>query len=129
MSLWCDLDAFARDLSRCWAMCVEKLRAMHWWAQLRGLMGVVVSAVGGGVYALVALGSSPVGKEGSWSYRAVMCGRLKVLLQLGGGGSGGLCGRVVDVPYRKRCAKYPMPPKGSTVNGMRAMLLSRNAWK
>jgi hypothetical protein len=58
------------DLSRCWAMCVEKLRAMHWWARLRGLRGlrgVVVSAVGGGVYAFVALGSSPVGKEGSWS--------------------------------------------------------------
>jgi poly(A) polymerase Pap1 len=44
-------------------MCVEKLRAMHWWAQLRGLRGVVFGAVGGGVYALVALGSSPVGSE------------------------------------------------------------------
>jgi hypothetical protein len=65
MSLWCDRDAFAMDLSRCWAMCVEKLRDMHWWAQLRGLRVVVVSAVGGGVYAFVALGRSPVGKEGS----------------------------------------------------------------
>jgi hypothetical protein len=78
---------------------------MHWWAQLRGLRGVVFGAVGGGVYALVALGSSPVGSEWSWSYSAIMCGRLSVLLQLGGGGSGGLCGRVDDVPYRNRCAK------------------------
>jgi hypothetical protein len=46
ISLWSDRDAFARDLSRCWAMCVEKLRAMHWWAQLRGLREVVVSAAG-----------------------------------------------------------------------------------
>jgi hypothetical protein len=58
-----------------------------------------------------------------------MCGRLSVLLQLGGGGAGGLCGRVEDVPYRNRCAKYSMPPKGSTVNGRRAMLLSMRAWK
>jgi hypothetical protein len=29
--------------------------------------GAVVSVVGGGVYALVALGRSPVGKEWSWS--------------------------------------------------------------
>jgi hypothetical protein len=40
---------------------------MHWWPQLRKLRGIVVSVVGGGVYALVALGSSPVGKEWSWS--------------------------------------------------------------
>ena len=42
-------DAFAKDLRRCWARCVEKLRAMHWWAQLRGLRGVIVDVVGGGV--------------------------------------------------------------------------------
>jgi hypothetical protein len=65
MLLWSDrgADAFAKDLRRCWARCVEKLRAMHWWAQLRGLKGVMVSVVGGGVYALVALGRSPVGKD------------------------------------------------------------------
>jgi hypothetical protein len=40
---------------------------MHRWAQLRGLRGVVLGVVGGGVYALVALGRSPVGKEWSWS--------------------------------------------------------------
>jgi hypothetical protein len=34
-----------------------------------------------------------------------MCGRLSAFLQLDGGGSGGLRGRVEDVPYRKRCAK------------------------
>jgi hypothetical protein len=56
ISLWSDHDALAKDLRRCWARCVEKLRAMHWWAQLRGLRGVVVTVVGGGVYALVALG-------------------------------------------------------------------------
>jgi hypothetical protein len=33
----------------------------------KGTQGVVLSVVGGGVYALVALGRSPVGKEGSWS--------------------------------------------------------------
>jgi hypothetical protein len=98
---------------------------MHWWAQLRGLRGAMVSVVGGDVYALVALGSSPVGKEWSWSYRAIICGRLSVFLQLGGGGSGGLCGRVEDVLYRKRCAKYPMPPKGSTVKGRRAKVTTK----
>ena len=44
-----DADAFARDLRRCWAMCVEMLRAMHWWAQLWGLMGVIEVVLGGGV--------------------------------------------------------------------------------
>jgi hypothetical protein len=31
------------------------LRAMHWWAQLRGLRGVVVSVVGGGVTIIIIL--------------------------------------------------------------------------
>jgi hypothetical protein len=78
---------------------------MNWWAQLRGLRGVMVSVVGGGVYALVALGRSPVGREWSWSYRAIICGRLSVFLQVGGGDSGGLCGSVEDVTYKKQCAK------------------------
>jgi hypothetical protein len=57
MSSWsdCRADALAKDLRRCWPRCVEKLRDMHWWTQLRGLRGVMVSVMGGGVYALVAL--------------------------------------------------------------------------
>jgi hypothetical protein len=42
-----DADAFARDLMRCWAMCVDVLRVMQWWAQLWGLMGVMVVVFGG----------------------------------------------------------------------------------
>jgi hypothetical protein len=48
-----DAAAFARDLSRCWAMCVQILRAMHWCAQLWGLKAVVVVVLGGGVKCLV----------------------------------------------------------------------------
>jgi hypothetical protein len=58
-----DADAFARDLMRCWVMCVEMLRAMHWWAQLWGLKGCV------GWWGVVFgdLGWSPVGRDWSWS--------------------------------------------------------------
>jgi hypothetical protein len=50
--LWsdCGADALAKDLRRCWARCVQMLRAIHWWAQLRGLrkaMVVVVSLYSG----------------------------------------------------------------------------------
>jgi hypothetical protein len=40
---------------------------------------------------------------------------MSVVRQVGGGGSGGIAGSVVVVPYRNRWAWWPMPPKGSTV--------------
>jgi hypothetical protein len=38
-------------------------------------------------------------------HRGQSCVGGCLFLQLGGGGSGGLCGRVEDVPSRKWCAK------------------------
>ena len=56
-----DREAEARDRWRCRARNVEMLRARLWWAQRWGFSGGVLEEVGGGVYALVALGKRPVG--------------------------------------------------------------------
>jgi hypothetical protein len=72
--------AFSKDRRMCWARAVLMLSARLWWAHLRGLVLVGVAAVVA-CWALVALGSRPVGMCSSWVRRSLACAVVRVSFQ------------------------------------------------
>jgi hypothetical protein len=64
-----DCVADTRDPSMCCASALDIFRAGHCWCAHRcGFRGGLVVVVGGGAFALVALGRSPVGAANSCSW-------------------------------------------------------------